>query len=183
MEGVTAGQSLAFWPSGEEHDPDRPALRPAVGPCRSPVPRDARVRRRRAPRCALRLCPGHNDFEIASARLALSKSGNQNPAPPQCWSTTTLPPSIWAKSRSEAGVSHALTPGDVAVLCRLSGLEGPQFDAAYANAQLAAVATPAQYGARRPARASRCAAMRRAVSEIRVSRTRAAAGSAALPHS
>ena len=46
-----------------------------------------------------------------------------------------------SKARSEAGVSYAPDPSNppntVAVLQRLNALQGPQFDAAYANAELA----------------------------------------------
>jgi len=94
----------------------------------------------------------HNDFEIASARLALSKSGNENV---RGFANRTLVESDLAaqrlvKSRSEAGVSYAPDPNEptMVVLRRLSTLEGPEFDTAYANAQLAAITNAeAQYGA------------------------------------
>jgi putative membrane protein len=94
----------------------------------------------------------HNDFEIASARLALSKSNNENV---RGFANRTLTEYDLAaqhlvKSRSEAGVSYAPDPNEptVAVLRRLSSLEGPEFDTAYANAQLAAMTNAeAQYGA------------------------------------
>jgi putative membrane protein len=94
----------------------------------------------------------HNDFEIASARLALSKSGNENV---RGFANRTLVESDLAaqhlvKSRSEAGVSYAPDPNEptMVVLRRLSTLEGPEFDTAYANAQLAAMTNAeAQYGA------------------------------------
>jgi putative membrane protein len=94
----------------------------------------------------------HNDFEIASARLALSKSGNERIRvyANRMLVDHDLAAQHLAKSRSEAGVSYAPDPNEptVAVLRRLSGLEGPQFDAAYANAQLAAMSNAeAQYGA------------------------------------
>ena len=94
----------------------------------------------------------HNDFEIASARLALSKSGNENVRgyANRMLVEHDLAAQHLVKSRSEAGVTYAPDPIEptVAVLRRLSGLEGPQFDAAYANAQLAAMANAeAQYGA------------------------------------
>ena len=94
----------------------------------------------------------HNDFEIASARLALSKSGNENVRgyANRMLVEHDLAAQHLVKSRSEAGVTYAPDPKEptVAVLRRLSGLEGPQFDAAYANAQLAAMTNAeAQYGA------------------------------------
>jgi putative membrane protein len=94
----------------------------------------------------------HNDFEIASARLALAKSNNENIRgyANRMLSEHDLAAQHLVKSRSEAGVSYAPDPNDasVAVLRRLSTLEGPQFDTAYANAQLAAMTNAeAQYGA------------------------------------
>ena len=92
----------------------------------------------------------HNDFEIASARLALSKSGNENVRgyANRMLVEHDLAAQHLAKSRSEAGVSYAPDPNEptVAVLRRLSSLEGPEFDAAYANTQLAAMTNAeAQY--------------------------------------
>jgi putative membrane protein len=94
----------------------------------------------------------HNDFEIASARLALAKSGNENVRgfASRMLAEYDLAAQTLAKSRSEAGVSYAPDPNEptVAVLRRLSRLEGPEFDVAYANAQLAAMSNAeAQYGA------------------------------------
>jgi putative membrane protein len=94
----------------------------------------------------------HNDFEIASAKLALSKSGNENVRgyATRMLADHDLAAQNLAKSRSEAGVSYAPDPNEptVAVLRRLSSLAGPEFDTAYANAQLAAMTTAeAQYGA------------------------------------
>jgi putative membrane protein len=94
----------------------------------------------------------HNDFEIASAKLALAKSNNENV---RGFANRTmidydLAGQHLVKSRSEAGVSYAPDPNEptVAVLRRLSSLDGPQFDTAYANAQLAAMTNAeAQYGA------------------------------------
>lgn len=95
-----------------------------------------------------------NDFEIASARLALAKSANQNV---RGFATATLADHTEAaqfltKARSEAGVSYApdpaQTPDTVATLRRLSALEGVEFDTAFANAQLAIhTEAVAQYGA------------------------------------
>ena len=94
----------------------------------------------------------HNDFEIASARLALSKSGSERVRgyASRMLAEYDLAAQTLAKSRSEAGVTYAPDPNEptVAVLRRLSSLEGPEFDAAYANAQLAAMTNAeAQYGA------------------------------------
>ena len=94
----------------------------------------------------------HNDFEIASARLALSKSGNENVRgfANRALAESDLAAQRLVKSRSEAGVSYAPDPNEptMVVLRRLSTLEGPEFDTAYANAQLAAMTNAeAQYGA------------------------------------
>jgi putative membrane protein len=94
----------------------------------------------------------HNDFEIASAKLALSKSNNENVRgfANRALIDYDLAAQRLVKSRSEAGVSYAPDPNEptAAVLRRLSSLDGPQFDAAYANAQLAAATNAeAQYGA------------------------------------
>jgi putative membrane protein len=94
----------------------------------------------------------HNDFEIASARLALSKSGNENIRgfASRALVDSDLAAQHLVHARSEAGVSYAPDPNEptVAVLQRLSSLEGQQFDVAYANAQLAAMTNAnAQYGA------------------------------------
>ncbi len=95
-----------------------------------------------------------NDFEIASGRLALAKSMNENI---RGFATVTIADHTEAaqflsKARAEAGVSYAPDPNNphdtVATLQRLNALQGPQFDAAYANAQLALhTEAVAQYGA------------------------------------
>jgi len=94
----------------------------------------------------------HNDFEIASAKLALSKSNNENVRgfANRTIADYDLAAQRLVKSRSEAGVSYAPDPNEptAAVLRRLSTLQGPEFDTAYANAQLAAMTNAeAQYGA------------------------------------
>lgn len=94
----------------------------------------------------------HNDFEIASAKLALARSSNENV---RGYANRMLVEHDAAaqhlgKVRAEAGVSYAPDPKapTLEVLRRLSGLSGPEFDAAYANAQLAAMTNAeAQYGA------------------------------------
>ncbi len=95
-----------------------------------------------------------NDFEIASGRLALAKSTNENVRgfAARMVADQTEAAQYLTKSRSEAGVSYAPdpsnTPGWVATLQRLNVLEGVEFDTAYANAQLAAhIDANAQYGA------------------------------------
>lgn len=95
-----------------------------------------------------------NDFEIGSARLALAKSSNENV---RGFATRALADHTDAaerlsKARSEAGVTYAPDPSQppntIAILQRLGALEGPEFDTAFANAQLAVLAdAEAQYGA------------------------------------
>ncbi len=95
-----------------------------------------------------------NDFEIASGNLALSKSGNEivRGYAARMIAEHTEAAQILVKSRAEAGVSYApdpaAPPNTDAILQRLSGLQGPEFDTAYANAQLS-IQTDAvgQYGA------------------------------------
>ena len=94
----------------------------------------------------------HNDFEIASARLALSRSSNAGVRgfADRMLAEHDLAAQHLAKSRQEAGVSFAPDPNEptVAVLRRLESLEGPDFDAYYAKSQLAAMTNAeAQYGA------------------------------------
>ena len=94
----------------------------------------------------------HNDFEIASAKLALAKSGNENVRgfANRMLVESDLAAQHLVHARSEAGVSYAPDPNEptVAVLRHLASLDGPQFDVAYANAQLGAVTNAeAQYGA------------------------------------
>lgn len=94
----------------------------------------------------------HNDFEIASAKLAMAKSNNENVRgyANRMIVEHTQAAEYLAKMRSEAGVTYAPDPNapTVAVLQRLASLDGPEFDAAYANAQLAAMTNAeAQYGA------------------------------------
>lgn len=95
-----------------------------------------------------------NDFEIASGRLALAKSMNENVRgfASRMVADHTEAAQFLSRARSEAGVSYAPdpsnTPGWVATLQRLNVLEGIEFDTAYANAQLAAYTDAnAQFGA------------------------------------
>jgi putative membrane protein len=96
-----------------------------------------------------------NDFEIAAGRLALAKSSN--PAI-RAFAQRTLTEhetaaSALSHSRSEAGITLAPTPGGreprhARILDRLAVVEGVEFDAVYASAQLAAhVETVDQFGA------------------------------------
>ena len=95
-----------------------------------------------------------NDFEIRSGQLALAKSANENIRgyATRAVSDYTEAASYLSKSRSEAGVSYAPDPNGPPnaqrMLPQLNSLQGPDFDAAYANAQLA-VQTEAvdQFGA------------------------------------
>lgn len=96
-----------------------------------------------------------NDFEIASGNLALQKSGNEairGYANRMIIERGEMA-GLLSRSRREAGVSYAPTPGGerprhTAVLDRLSTLQGGEFDAAYASAQLSAqLEAVAQVGA------------------------------------
>lgn len=95
-----------------------------------------------------------NDFEIASGRLALMKSMNENIRgfATRMVADHSEDAQFLVKARAEAGVSYAPDPNNppntVAILQRLNALEGPEFDTAYANAQLAMhIEAVAQYGA------------------------------------
>jgi putative membrane protein len=95
-----------------------------------------------------------NDFEIASGQMALARSANENV---RAYATRAIAEhneaaSELAKSRQEAGVSYApdgrMGPNVQNLLAHLGSLQGPEFDAAFADAQLR-VQTDAvdQYGA------------------------------------
>ncbi len=95
-----------------------------------------------------------NDFEIASGKLALAKSANENI---RGFATPHDRRSYQCRGRAGEGppgigVSYApdgnAAPRTTVILQRLSQLEGGEFDVAYANAQLA-VLTEAeqQFGA------------------------------------
>ena len=95
-----------------------------------------------------------NDFGVASGNLALARSGNENV---RGFATRAIAEhneaaSELAKSRQEAGVSYApdgrMGPNTQNLLTQLSSLQGPEFDATFASAQLR-VQTDAvdQYGA------------------------------------
>ena len=95
-----------------------------------------------------------NDFEVASGRLALARSSNENT---RGYATRAIAEYTEAaeslrKSRSEAGVSYApdgsMGPKTANLLAQLNSLQGPQFDTAFANAQLSVQTdAEAQYGA------------------------------------
>jgi putative membrane protein len=95
-----------------------------------------------------------NDFGIASGNLALARSAKENVRgyASRAIAEHTEAASELAKSRQEAGVSYApdgrMGPNVQNLLTRLSSLQGPDFDAAFADAQFM-VQTEAvgQYGA------------------------------------
>src|SRR5262245_23316750 len=95
-----------------------------------------------------------NDFEVQSGNLALGRSANENV---RGYATRAIAEhneaaSELAKSRQEAGVAYApdgrMGPNVQNLLARLASLQGPEFDAEFARAQLM-VQTDAvdQYGA------------------------------------
>lgn len=95
-----------------------------------------------------------NDFDLASGRMALERSADPNI---RGYATRAIADANWeadtlGKARSEAGVSYApdgsMGPRTANLLAQLNTLQGPQFDAAFANAQLAVQTdAEAQYGA------------------------------------
>jgi len=95
-----------------------------------------------------------NDFSIASGNLALARSTSENVRgyATRAIAEHTEAASELTKSRQEAGVSYApdgrMGPNTQNLLARLNALQGPEFDAAFASAQLT-VQTDAvgQYGA------------------------------------
>jgi putative membrane protein len=84
-----------------------------------------------------------NDFEIASGKLALARSGNENVRgfATRMIADYTEAAQRLSKARSESGVSFAPDPKGpphtLPILKRLDGLQAGEFDTAYANAQLA----------------------------------------------
>lgn len=95
-----------------------------------------------------------NDFGIGSGNLALSRSSNENV---RGYATRSIAEhaeaaSELSKSRQEAGVSYApdgrMGPTVQNLLAQLNALQGPDFDAAFASAQLTVQTAAAdQYGA------------------------------------
>jgi putative membrane protein len=83
-----------------------------------------------------------NDYEIAAGRTALAKSGNEivRGFATRMIAEHTEAAEVLVKSRAEAGVSYApdpaAQPNTTAVLQRLGALQGPEFDTAYANAEV-----------------------------------------------
>jgi len=95
-----------------------------------------------------------NDFELASGQMALQRSANENIRgyASRAIAEATSDAESLAKSRSEAGVSYApdgsMGPKTQNYLAQLNGLQGPAFDAAFAQAQLVVMTdAEAQYGA------------------------------------
>lgn len=84
-----------------------------------------------------------NDYEIAAGRIALAKSANElmRGFATRMIAEHSEAAEFLQKARSEAGVSYAPDPANppntTAVLQRLNALQGPEFDTAYANAELA----------------------------------------------
>lgn len=95
-----------------------------------------------------------NEFEVASGQLALARSSNENV---RGYATRAIAEHTEAaeelrKSRQEAGVSYApdgrMGPNTANLLARLNALQGPEFDTAFANAQLTVQSEAVdQYGA------------------------------------
>lgn len=85
----------------------------------------------------------YNDYEIAAGRIALAKSGNEimRGFATRMIAEHSESAEFLQKARTEAGVSYApdpsTPPNTTAVLQRLNALQGPEFDTAYANAELA----------------------------------------------
>ena len=95
-----------------------------------------------------------NDFEIKSGQLALARSANENVRgyASRAIAEHTTAAEMLSRSRSEAGVSYApdgsMGPRTENELARLNSLQGPEFDSAFAAAQLAVqTAAEAQFGA------------------------------------
>jgi len=95
-----------------------------------------------------------NDFEIGAGKLALARSTNSNVRgfADRMITDYTDAAARLRKARSEAGVSYApdpnAAPRTAVILQRLNGLQGREFDVAYANAQVAVLSdAEQQYGA------------------------------------
>ena len=95
-----------------------------------------------------------NDFELASGQMALQRSANENV---RGYATRIIADANYDAealrlSRSEAGVSYApdgsMGPKTQNLLAQLNTLQGPAFDTAFAQGQLAVQTDcEAQYGA------------------------------------
>lgn len=95
-----------------------------------------------------------NDFGIASGNMALARSTNENirSYATRAVAEHTESASELVKSRQEAGVSYApdgrMGPNTQNLLAQLNSLQGPDFDAAFSNAQLMVQSEAVeQYGA------------------------------------
>jgi putative membrane protein len=95
-----------------------------------------------------------NDFDLASGQMALARSTNENVRgfATRAIADANYDASALQKSRDEAGVSWApdgsMGPRTTNMLAQLNTLQGPQFDSAFANAQLTVQTDcEAQYGA------------------------------------
>jgi putative membrane protein len=95
-----------------------------------------------------------NDFGVGSGNLALARSANENVRgyATRAIAEHTEAASELAKSRQEAGVAYApdgrMGPSVQNLLARLGSLQGPEFDAEFARAQLMVQTDAvAQYGA------------------------------------
>lgn len=95
-----------------------------------------------------------NEFEIASGRMALAKSSNENIRgfATRAIAEATDAAEVLRRSRTEAGVSYApdgrMGPQTTNYLAQLNSLQGVDFDNAFAQAQLVVqTEAEAQYGA------------------------------------
>ena len=95
-----------------------------------------------------------NEFDIASGQLALARSANENIRgyATRIVAEASNSASMLSRSRQEAGVSYApdgaMGPKTANLLSQLNALQGPAFDAAFANAQLSVrIDAEAQLGA------------------------------------
>jgi putative membrane protein len=95
-----------------------------------------------------------NDFEIGSGKLALSRSANPQVRgfATRMINEHTEAASELAKVRQESGITYAPDPAQPPhvgpILQRLSALDGPDFDIAYAKAQFVVLSeAEQQYGA------------------------------------
>lgn len=99
-------------------------------------------------------CRAVNEFELASGNLALQRSANENV---RGFASRAIAEATWdaqalETARREAGVSWApdgrMGPQTQNFLAQLNALQGPAFDAAFVNAQLAVMTeAESQYGA------------------------------------
>lgn len=95
-----------------------------------------------------------NEFQIAAGRLAQARSTNENVRgyASRAIAQATDDGQSLSRARSEAGVSYApdgrMKPKTDNLMAQLNTLQGPQFDKAYATAQVSVMTdAEAQYGA------------------------------------